>query len=206
MGEGQKSLAPIAARAPSDLHERLPGLFSPFEVLFEIVRQARNDAMHTGAYARRATAKALELCLVLEDGLMATGGRGMRKVKDYMVREPTTVKEWAPLAKVRQLMLLHSFSNVPVFIERERTWYLVNELEVARFLRGSRAERDLRLGMTVERAFIGGLRRRKAIEITPNQDVNAVLGQENENGGASLWLVVDEHRQLLGVLTPFELM
>ena len=35
-----------------------PGTFSNFSSLFYLMRNARNDAMHTGAYARHATAAA----------------------------------------------------------------------------------------------------------------------------------------------------
>ena len=38
-----------------------PERFSKFESLYDLVRRARNDAMHTGVYARHATAAAIEL-------------------------------------------------------------------------------------------------------------------------------------------------
>jgi len=58
----------------SVLAEEIPAswrhLHTPMSELYEIVRIARNDAVHQGALARHLTTHAVELALVLEDALM----------------------------------------------------------------------------------------------------------------------------------------
>ena len=55
----------------NELADAYPLMFKPFNALFSIVQAARNDVMHTGAYARHATQAAIELCIGLEEALMA---------------------------------------------------------------------------------------------------------------------------------------
>lgn len=179
-----------------------PDYFSTFTSLYSIVTDARNDAMHTGAYARRATAKALELCLLIEDGLM-TGKKTRRLVGDYMVRDAVFVEAWTPIAKVRQLMLLHSFSNIPV--EIGGAWKLLTELEIALFLR---EDRGSRLALSVEAAISEGLEVKHAASTKAGMDADDVLQQKNGNGivTGNLWLVLGQDNRLVGVLSPFEMM
>ena len=101
----------------SSLPDAQPGRFSKFAPLYELVRTARNDAMHTGAYARHATGSAIELCIGLEEDLMYLSRRNPQMktrqlVEDFMVKLPVAVELWQPIAYVRQLMLTHSFSFV----------------------------------------------------------------------------------------------
>src|SRR5450759_829646 len=42
---------------------------TPFSQLYDMIKDARNDAMHTGASARHLTTHAIELALILEDAL-----------------------------------------------------------------------------------------------------------------------------------------
>lgn len=178
----------------------LPHL-SSFGALFDIVREARNDAMHTGSYARRATAKALELCLILEDALMP--GDRVRTVRDYMVRDPVALEDWMPVAKARQLMLLHSFSNLPVLVKGQ--WYLVNEIAIASYLRVPSQERAERLGRSIREAADSDLQLLEATSLGPEDDADSVLAGAAPSRSTTLWLVL-EGQSLVGVLSPFELM
>ncbi len=101
-----------------------------FNGLFETVRHARNDAMHTGVRARRATDAAVELCLGLEDALMTSVTT--RVASDYMVKNPTQVMSWNLVTRARQLMLMHSFSFLPLKLDGE--WLLVSEMSMAKYL------------------------------------------------------------------------
>ena len=91
-------------------------LFGSFTALFEAVLQARNDAMHSGVYARHAAARAVELCLALEEALMNAPTDKSRKrrpdhrktVADYMVKSAVGIETGQPVALARQLMLTHS--------------------------------------------------------------------------------------------------
>ena len=60
----------LAAPSLSALPEKLPMFFTRFDSLYDIVRRARNDAMHIGSYARHATSAAVELCIGLEEAVM----------------------------------------------------------------------------------------------------------------------------------------
>src|SRR5688572_16048276 len=57
----------------SALAEEIPakwrGIHVPFSLLYDLVKDARNDALHQGAFARHLTGHAIELALVLEDAL-----------------------------------------------------------------------------------------------------------------------------------------
>src|ERR1700676_5154410 len=53
-----------------DIPEKWRHLHTPIPELYDMVRNARNDALHQGAFARHLTVHAVELALVLEDALM----------------------------------------------------------------------------------------------------------------------------------------
>jgi len=183
-----------------------PSQFKPFAALYGIVLTARNDAMHTGAYARHATQAAIELCIGLEEALMADVPR---TVGNLMVSAPITVASWQTVAHARQLMLMHSFSFLPVRLGS--TWCLVSELGLAKHLSGSNNERKTRLSQSIETAHTNGM---QVIEIqnsallTTDMLVGDVLHRSQVQEGPMLWLVVDRNRpeHLAGVLSPFELM
>jgi hypothetical protein len=192
------------------LELRYPGCFSRFQALYETLRKARNDAMHTGSYARHATSAAIELCIYLEEALMATQDIS-RKVSDYMVKAVIQVERWHPVAHARQLMLTHSFSFLPVYINGQ--WKLLSELSIARFLPQSlsRTEREKRLGTSIEDAAaadVACLCLLDASKVKADSDVDSLLTSSGDTTAPSLWLVPDENRPevLLGILTPFELM
>lgn len=179
--------------------------FKTFDALYRIVRMARNDAIHIGAYARHATEAAIELCIVLEEGVMM-GAK--RTVGNMMVKSPITVEPWQPVAHARQLMLMHSFSFLPVrFQER---WWLVSELGLAKFLKVKSEIKFQRLGMTVEDAgkemgLIPVPEEQLLSALSPVEDI---LNNARAEAGPTLWLVVDRNRPdfLAGILSPFELM
>src|SRR3569832_1922789 len=63
LGYYRPCLAALASGDEAGAAYADPASFTPFDALFELVREARNDAMHTGTHTRRVTAKAVELCL-----------------------------------------------------------------------------------------------------------------------------------------------
>lgn len=199
---------PIAALATqsivlSDLSGRFPDRFGTFESLYEQVRVARNDAMHTGAYARHATSAAIELCIGLEEALMKEQQLPRSKVKDYMVKQPVSVEPWQPVAHARQLMLTHSFSFVPVFTD---SWKLVSETSMAKYLLG-REDWSARLAMPISEAVAHGLVLLDARVVNIAAEVQTLVAAiDPTKEPLTLWLVVDGHERLTGVLSPFELM
>ncbi len=181
--------------------------FTCFDALYEAVQSARNDAMHTGAYARHVTDSALELCLGLEEALMEQEAPRRTTVRDFMVKAPITVQPWNLVAHARQLMLTHSFSFLPIFIEER--WCLVSELSLARYLHRQEGRSKLlakTLGEVTDPNSGPQLQLQQAIVIGGGEPVRDLLNRNNEQVQPFLWLVVDSSNHLVGVLSPFELM
>ena len=132
----------------------------------------------------------------------------VRTVGDLMVKSPTTVEPWQPVAHARQLMLMHSFSFLPVYLAGQ--WRLLSELGLAHFLSAGADSRKLRLGMSIEEAQNEDL---FLIEVPtssllrPDQLIADVLDSVRPSRESRLWLVLDDaHPEYLaGVLSPFEL-
>lgn len=203
MGSYLKRIRPIATDSTvlSSLAAEFPDLFTRFEALYATVKNARNDAMHTGVYARHATTAAIELCIGLEEALMTEQIR-RESVADFMVKGPVTVEPWQPVAHARQLMLMHSFSYLPVYIEK---WLLVPEISMARYLHRS-PNRKCLLATPIHEAANNGLDLVPATVVSPTTQVSDLLKIKAPNEGPMLWLVQDDRNHLCGLLSPFELM
>ncbi len=179
-----------------------PERFSKFAPLYDFVRSARNDAMHTGAYARHVTAAAIELCIGLEEALMTQQQSRRKLVEDFMVKSPVTIELWQPVAHARQLMLTHSFSFLPVF---QGHWKLLSENSMARYMRGGGDWKTL-LSVPVEHAASHGLQLANAHVVGLQDEVETLLREDDVVRIPALWLVQDQRGELCGVLSPFELM
>ena len=186
----------------SDISLKIPHLFGEFDALYDLVRQARNDAMHSGAYARHATSAAIELCIGLEEALMKEQQHPRKTVANFMVKPPITVDSWSPIAHARQLMLTHSFSYIPVMLNQ---WMLISELAMARYLRSDGAW-GKKLAESIEDAGNSGLVLTPATVVNLDADVSDILNHVEHNDSPALWLVQDNNQNLCGVLSPFELM
>ena len=122
---------------------------SPPDVLYTLVSQGRNDALHHGAAVRHLTQHAIELALLFEDALM-NGDAPAVTLRDIMVRCPVTAEEWQPVGFVRQVMLTSSFSFLP--IRWDERWKVISDVQLAAFLRAPGNQRSRRLGRTVKEA------------------------------------------------------
>lgn len=188
-----------------------PKLFARFPALYKTVQNARNDAMHSGVYARHATAAAVALCIALEEALMTPQQIKRETVGDFMVRSPVTVEQWQPVAYARQLMLTHSFSFLPVRLDLDGApkWYLLPEVSVAKFLH-NKDDRKTLLAQPI--GTVGGLKDASAkLELIPalivsEDDRVGKLLETADGSTQTLWLIEDGHGGLAGVLSPFELM
>lgn len=180
-----------------------------FDALFVALKDARNDAMHTGAYARHVAADAVALCLILEDALMVQG-KSEEQVKrltvgDFMVSTPVVVHHWQTVEHARQLMLLNSFSYLPIW--HEKKWWLISDIAMAKYLRPEWPAKD-RLKKTLGDARQGEdcLLFASTKPVWQSTPVSELLVGRRQSG---LWLVrkkgypVDH---LVGVLSPSELM
>lgn len=178
-----------------------------FHALFTSIKEARNDAMHTGAYARHVAADAVTLCMVLEDALMVEKNLENESKRltagDFMVSSPVIVHPWQTVEHARQLMLLNSFSYLPIWFENK--WWLIADIAVAKYLRPSWPAKR-RLKMTLEQAYQDELIFEFTEPVNRNDGVAELLDRQQQPG---LWLVRDDNYppgHLIGVLSPFELM
>lgn len=198
LGRYENALKQLASESPLAEGSRVAWL-PPFETLFDLVRSGRNDAVHQGAYARSLADHAVQLALVLEDALMVDA----TKVSDFMVRDVTTAHMSQPLSAVRQLMLMRSFSFVPL-APALGSWKLLSDRAVARYLRdGDKAERRRRLALTIAEAVPNGLVLEDAVACSPDASISDALSSEHR-----IVLVVEPSApdRLIGVLTPFDLL
>lgn len=180
----------------------------PFAALSEMVKDARNDALHQGASARHLTAHATQLVLVLEDAL----NEHATNVGDYMVRDPLCAYPWQPVSLVRQQMLANNFSYLPIWDERGQvsTWRLVSDHAVANYLQSAPSKngkdgRRERLARTVEEALNSS-----GLDLTDVQrcDSKTSVAEALEllDGPPVLVIDRDNHHRLIGILTPFDLL
>ena len=184
--------------------------------LYDLVRNARNDAMHEGAFARNLAVHLVQLSVILEDALVnkadGVSGADSRKAKHYMMREPVTAEPWEPIAFVRQKMLVHSFSHLPVRIDG--CWKIVSDHGIAVYLwqpDGGVGVKE-RLQQRLDHA-VGTLVVRPAIVVSP-EDVMCDVVNEHEEAirqGDPILVEADikgekKETLLVGILTPFDLL
>ena len=187
-----------------DLPNDYPNFFTHFDALYDTLRRARNDAMHSGSYARHAATAAVELCIGLEESLM-NAAEAKTKVADYMVKSPVSIEDWQPVAHARHLMLMHSYSFIPY--KHNDEWMLLSELAVVGFLQPlNRDNKAKALAKTIREAVSGGLVLLPAVKVFSSDSVAELVSRSNALPTPTLWLVVNNADCLKGVLSPFELM
>ncbi len=174
----------------------------PFSELYEVVRIARNDALHQGAFARHLASHLTLIALVLEDALMAKSDAN--KVVDYMVRSPVNAALWQPVSFIRQQMLANSFTYLP-FLNADGKWALVSDYNVARYLR-SRSNRNELLAKTLDDAISesDGLKTHLAKVCYADETIEKVL--DSFDGEPFLVVRRKNESDLLGILTAFDLL
>ena len=209
LGKYEKELQKLSAN--SALAEEVPKEYrvflTPFSQLYDMVRVARNDALHQGAFARHLTSHAIQLALILEDALRNYHAQEdspkATLVSDYMVRSPICAELWQPLGFIRQQMLMNSFSFLPV---SEKKCYLISDRAIAGYLRADDSEwRKRRLATTLGKAIQEG-----GIELTKTRCLD-----ERDSLTNALVLLRDTPllvrrntapEMLVGIVTAFDLL
>jgi hypothetical protein len=195
----------IVSRAGwSALAEEIPDQWReghiPFSLLYDLVKDARNDALHQGAFARRLTGHAIELSLVLEDALRRSLEHPT--VNDYMVRNPTCAELWQPMSFIRQQMLANSFSFLPVKCAGD--WCLISDLEIATYLGTDVSTRKKRLAHTLKAA---GMHLQPATCCGVDTALDKALLLLDEDKRALLvYRKEGDQQALVGIVTPFDLL
>lgn len=195
--QAEAELSPLATCIPAQCRN----FHTPFSLLYSMVQDARNEAMHMGASARHLTTHAIELGLILEDALRMDEMSTMKKyvISDYMVCNPVCAYLWQPVSFIRQQMLTNSFSYLPV--EKKGEWYLVSDLQVAKFLQKSRG---LRLASSLEKAEEITLPPVKWLQDTT--EVDSVWATFDVNDGKPILVFRDDEKKPVGIITPFDLL
>ena len=200
LGGYKDKLSSLADASPlsADIPSEWPGCHTTFRALYDELRRARNDAVHQGSHARTLTDHAVELTIILEDALMSDAA----KILQFMVRDVVEAKLWHPVSYVRQQMLKHAFSYIPVRVET--TWQLIPEYSLAQYLRGapSRNTRKKRLATCVGDAK--ELRLLQADTAAPED----LIAETLQRIGERPILVVDPAHEdvLAGVLTSSDVL
>lgn len=88
-----------------------------------LLKESRNDAAHQGSHARHAALEAGDVALMLEEAMSPAWET--LEARDVMVRNPVVAEPWHTLRDVRQQMLLHAFTCIPV--ESDGKWYLLRD-------------------------------------------------------------------------------
>lgn len=200
----KERLVALAQKSPlAEIGKTQRSYHVPFAILFDLVRRERNSAMHEGVFARHLTQNAIQMSIILEDALAQY--IPMNHVSNFMVRNPVCAETWQPLSFMRQSMLANSFSYLPVKRGDEGRWSLVSDLAIADYLRGE--NRRSRLAQTLGEAIDGGLKVPDALTIRADTDVDTVLNKMTTEPFGHVLLVTDEsNQQLLGIVTPFDLL
>ena len=203
LGSYAQSIATLAARSPlsMEIPSKWPDFHAPFERTYRHFKDARNDALHQGAFARRLTEHAVQLSIVLEDALR----RSMEDptIGDFMVRNPICAAEWQPLSFVRQLMLANAFSFLPM--RRGEKWYLISDVQVASYLGSEPADRKKRLAVTVD-AAAPELQLYETSPIPLNTPLKDALSHFRSSSHPLLILATVDHMDLVGIVTAFDLL
>jgi hypothetical protein len=120
--------------------------------LFDTVLQARNMAIHDGAWVRHHSSRLVDLFILIEE-LMITG---MQVAEQVMVRSPLEAKPWHRVAHCRNDMLSNSFSVLPILTGPER-WELPSDEAIVQMVAGTtKKKRHDLLSKTVEDAVSSG--------------------------------------------------
>ena len=171
---------------------------SKFSAIYELVRDARNDALHQGAFARHLTNSVIHLALILEDALMSNAST----VGEFMVREPICASFWQPLSFIRQQMLKNSYSYLPLMQENngQPRWMLVSDYHVAHYLR--QGDRKARLAKTLIAARAEGLMLEPAK--TCFADTSVVEALKMSEGKPVIIIDRERPELLVGIVTSFD--
>jgi len=201
--EGLASQSCLAYEIPRSQHGH--GWHTSFGDLYDLVRKARNEAMHQGSYARHLTDYSVRLSLILEDALMTSGSTAT----DFMVSNPVVAFPWQPVSYLREQMLTHGFSFIPIRISEEAgsEWQLLAECSVAKYLRAFNCEntRKKRLATQIKEAISSkDLELLPAITIDPHSSIDEVISKLD--GKPVLVVNKSNPEVLIGIITAFDIM
>jgi len=199
LGSYQKEILALAAEAERFTQEEVTRLFT-------VVREARNMAVHEGAWVRHLNTRLVDLFLILEEAIMSK----MQRVEDLMVRTPVAAEPWHLLGHVRKLMLANSFSNIPVHVESSgtREWRILTDTTIMRWLRGatSKTEETRRLSTPVSDALEKHLIVAEKADCCRSDALVSELLPRMNHLPILVTQLVNGQEQLVGLIMTFDLL
>jgi CBS domain-containing protein len=196
LNDYKDAICNLGRQAPAVNSERV-------EFLFDTVRKARNDSVHTGDFIRHHSIRLVELLLMLEEGLAMSG----KSAGDLMVQNPTTAELWHNVASVRRAMLTNSFSYLPIQ-DRNGVWKLLSDVAIVRYLRRAttKTDRNEKLGKQLQKAVDDGeITLTECDRYSPGKSIDEIAKAMNHLPA----LIVEKDgnkERLLGILTAFDLL
>jgi hypothetical protein len=183
--------------------KRLSQWHLPFAELYDLVREARNSALHSGTVARHITRNAIRLALILEEALM----NNATHVREFMVRDPTCAHLWQPISLARQQMLANGFTYLPILdkLSDPPNWKLLADYQIARYLQSKPKQKNTLLSKTIKEAVIADELRLLPTKTCKQDQLIIELIPEYSHLPV---LVMDSNdpNLLIGILTPFDLL
>jgi CBS domain-containing protein len=168
--------------------------------LFEVVLEARNMAVHDGAWIRNRSDQLVQLLLLLEEVVL----HELTSVEQIMVSSVIAAEGWHQLAYVRRTMLSNSFSFLPILMTR---WRLLSDEAIVAITRVEANDvRKSRLSLTVEEAV-----KRHNLHLTDAKTVRPDEFVADLVTNSPPWpLLVTEdglpNGRLVGIVTPSDLL
>jgi hypothetical protein len=199
LGRYQGEILALAAEA-----ERFNG--DEVKRLFRAVREARNMAVHDGAWARHLNSRLVDLFLILEEAIMSN----MQFVEDLMVRTPVIAEPWHLVSHVRRTMLANSFSNIPVCVESQgaRRWKILTDTAIMQWIRAatSKSDKMRRLSLPIGEALAqGAIATEDAAHCKPGDLIAKVVPQMNHLPTLVIEGINGQER-LVGIIMPFDVL
>lgn len=202
LGEYKEKLSELSLISPlaQDIPNQWRTVHTPFNNLYDIVKDSRNDAFHIGAFARHLTKHSIELSLILEDALRMS--EESKLLSDYMIQNPICAKLWQPVSLIRQQMLTNSFTYLPIQNNKNK-WHLISDIEVAKYLQGiSKKQRKDRLAKSIQDA--NEIKLIPATCVLSSATVTEIM--ETFDGKPLLVFQNDSFSEIAGILTAFDLL
>ena len=169
--------------------------------LFTIVREARNKAVHEGAYARHLNSRLVDLLLIIEEAIMAN----MERVEELMVRNPIVAEPWHLVGHVRRTMLANSFSNLPYYHQCDVNgkWLILRDTAI---IRVARTRGKPGLSMPIAEAVSDDiLETAQATTCNPETLIDDLLSKIDRDP-VLVVQQIDSEERLLGIITAFDLL
>ena len=168
---------------------------------FEIVRKARNSALHQGAVARNLAQSCVELALMIECQL----AKGFEVVADFMATNPVCAAPWQLLSEVRRAMLAGSFSYLPYVDDEGALIATISDAALMRYLRDHEGSVvKARLTHTVNDAMTStpSLATTTPMVVAPDTSIGSLLDVMTDHVPA----IVVRSGRVVGIVTPFDVL